>query len=83
MAGQEGVSRPEGGRAGQKHAASKDYGVFQNGFPESGREARLDGAWRTKRPTARRAHACPAQVGLAVLSQPPSKPKIFEEKTAC
>jgi hypothetical protein len=30
-----------------------------------------------------RARACPALVGLAVLSQPPSKPKIFEQETAC
>ena len=43
----------------------------------------LDGAWRTKRPTSRRAPAGPGQVGLAVPSQPPSEPTILEQEAAC
>jgi len=41
------------------------------------------GGLRTSRFTSRWALACPAQVGLAVLSQPPSKPMILEQETAC
>ena len=43
----------------------------------------LGGGLRTSLPTSRRAFACPAQVGLVVLNQPPSKPMIFEQETAC
>jgi len=42
----------------------------------------LDGGLRTSHPTSRRAFACPAQVGLAVLSQPPSKLMILDQETA-
>ncbi len=36
----------------------------------------LDGGWRTSCPTLRRAFACPSQVGRAVLSPPPSEPRV-------
>jgi hypothetical protein len=43
----------------------------------------LDGGLRTSLPTSRWALACPVLVGLAVLSQPPSKPMIIDQETAC
>ena len=38
----------------------------------------LGGGLRTSRPTSRWALACPALVGMAVLSQPPSKSMVIE-----
>jgi hypothetical protein len=43
----------------------------------------LGGGLRTSLPTSRWALACPVLVGLAVLSQPPSKPMIIDQETAC
>ncbi len=43
----------------------------------------LGGGLRTSLPTSRWVLACPVLVGLAVLSQPPSKPMIIDQETAC
>jgi len=42
----------------------------------------LGGGLRTSLPASRWVLACSALVGLAVLSQPPSEPMIFEQETA-
>ena len=58
------------------------YCDFRNSFPKS-----ESGAARRRledqAPYLRWARACPALVGRTVLSPPPSKPKTFEQETAC
>jgi hypothetical protein len=59
-----------------------DISVCETNFRKASVET-LGGGLRTSRPTSRRAFAYPARVGLVVLNQPPSKPMIFDQETAC
>jgi len=65
-----------------KAPALHPISVCETNFRKASMET-LGGGLRTSRLTSRRAFAYPAQVGLVVLNQPPSKPMILDQETAC
>jgi len=64
--------------------AEKFFGLerFPKQISGQQRVETFGGGWRTSLPTSRQACECPVLVGLAVLSQPPSKPMIRDQETA-